>query len=181
MTIKKYKKLKSLSTSLHLQGIIKNSYFFCLLQTKHLNHKERLLLKQASSVIGLNMFICKNSLLKLKNILFNLPNGTLYNLKHGNLIILYCKNFVDFIPIYEFFNSKLLLKNIKVFPVVFYYLNRFISYKCFKNIGRISRRDSFCYLINVLRYSSYNVLDKITLPGRLLLYNLSYSRYKFLI
>lgn len=173
MLIKKYKAVKSTSISLILNRIIKNSSFFCFLQTKQLNHSEWLMLKRAIYPIGLNIFVCKNAFLNLRNVLPNLPNNIRYNLKQGNLIILYSENNTSFPAIYEFFSSDLLLKKMKISPLIFYFLSRFLLPKNFIQVCKASKYDAFCRLIYILKYRNYDMVNRLSLANRILLSTLS--------
>lgn len=174
MLIKKYKTLKSISTILNLNNIIKNSSFFCFVQVKHLNHNEWSALKQIIYPSGLNIFVCKNAFLSSKNVLLNLPKYLWNSLNQGNLIILYSKN--GSVLTNKFFVADLFLKKIKMSPLIFYFLNRFFSPKNFFNICETSKYEVFFNLIRVLQHHSYDISNTLTLANKALLYNLNSNR-----
>ena len=176
MLIKKYKALKSISTFSNLNNIIKRSSFFCVVQVKHLNHNEWLVLKQITHSLDLNIFICKNTFLKSKNNLLNLPKHLGNNLCYGNLIILYSNNKSFFSLTNRFFVADLLLTKIRICPLIFYSLNRFFFPKDFFNTYKTSKEDAFNKLISILQLHNYNIFNKLTLPNKLLLINLNSRR-----
>jgi hypothetical protein len=174
MLIKKYKTLKSISTILNLNNIIKNSSFFCFVQVKHLNHNEWLVLKQIICPLGLNIFICKNAFLYSRSLLLSLSKHLWNNLNQGNLIILYSNS--DSLLTNKFFVTDLLLKKIKMSPLIFYFLDRFFFPKDFFNICKTSKYDVYYNLICVLQYRNYDFSNKLTLVNKLLLHNLNSKR-----
>lgn len=173
MTIKKYKTLKSTSTILNLKNIAANS-FFSLIQIKHLNHNEWLVLKQTIHPLGLNIFVCKNGFLNSKNSLFKLPKHIWDNLNQGNLAILYSKNTSISFLSSEFLLTDLFLKKIKASPLIFYVLNRFFFPKDFlSKVCKITKSQAFYGLICILQCHSYQIVDKLTLVNKLLLHSLN--------
>lgn len=176
MLIKKYKTVKSISISSNLNNIIRNSSFFCLVQVKYLNHNEWLVLRQVARSFNLSIFVCKNNSLKSKNILLNLPNHLKNSLCYGNLIMLYSNSKLFSSLINRFFVAELLLKKIRICPLIFYSLNRFFFPKHFLNIYKTSKDKAFNNLIYILQFHSYNILNKLTLPNKLLLTNLNSKR-----
>jgi hypothetical protein len=173
MLIKKYKTVKYISTLSNLNNIIKRSPFFCLVQVKHLNHHEWSALKQTAYSFDLNIFICKNTFLKSKHSLLNLPKHLGNNLFYGNLVILYSNSNLFSSQINRFLLSELFLKRIKICPLIFYSLHRFFLPKDFINSYKISKDDAFKNLIYILQFHSYNIINKLTLPNKLLLTTLN--------
>jgi hypothetical protein len=176
MLIKKYKTLKSISTLSKLNNIIKDSSFLCFVQVKHLNHNEWLILKQIIHPFGLNVFVCKNTFLKSKNILFNLTKLFGCNLSHGNLVILYSSCKLTYTLSDKFFTVDLFLKKIKMSPLIFYFLNRFLFSKHFFNLCKTSKQQAFYNLISILEYHNYNILTNLISTNKLLLTNLNSIR-----
>ena len=175
MLIKKYKTLKSISTILNLNNIIKNSSFSCFVQVKHLNHDEWLVLKQLIRPLDLNIFVCKSAFLESRNVLFNLPKHIWHNLNKGNLVILYSTSSVSTLK-NTFFAVDLLLKKIKMSPLIFYFFNRFFSPKDFFKISKISKSEACYNLISILQYRNYGISNKLVFVNRLFLYNLNPKR-----
>ena len=176
MLIKKYKTLKSISTLSNLDIIIKNSSFFCIVQVKHLNHNEWFELKKIIYPLGLNIFVCKNTFLKSKNAILNLPKHLMNNLSHGKSAILYSTRNL-FSPLTNsFFATDLFLRKVKMSPLIFYFLGRFLLPKDFFNVYKTSKHDAFCNLISILQYHSYDILNKLTSANKLLLINLNHKR-----
>ncbi len=172
MSIKKYKTLKSISTLFNLNKVLKNSSFFCFVQIKHLNHNEWLILKQMTYSLNLKILVCKNTFLRSRNILLNLPKKLLNSLNHGNLFILYSYNYANVFALNKIFNAELSLKKINIFPLIFYYLDRFFYLQDFLEISRISRIDAFSKLISILEYHNYSALNKLVYSNKYLLFNL---------
>jgi ribosomal protein L10 len=172
MSIKKYKTLKSISTLFNLNKVLKNSSFFCFVQIKHLNHNEWLILKQMTYSLNLKILVCKNTFLRSRNILLNLPKKLLNSLNHGNLFILYSYNYANVFALNKIFNAELSLKKINIFPLIFYYLDRFFYLQDFLEISRISRIDAFSKLISILEHHNYSALNKLVYSNKYLLFNL---------
>ncbi len=174
MLIKKYKTLKSISTILNLNNIIKNSSFFCFVQVKHFNHNEWSTLKQMIYPSGLNIFVCKNAFIDSKNVFPNLPKNLWNSLNQGNLIILYSNN--GSVLTNKFFVADLFLKKVKMSPLIFYFLNRFFTPKIFFNICETSKHEVFYNLICILQHCSYNISNTLTLSNKVLLCYLNSKR-----
>jgi hypothetical protein len=174
MLIKKYKTLKSTSTILNLNNVIKSSSFFCLVQIKHLNHNECLVLKQITCPRGLNIFVCKNALLASKNVLLNLPKHLWNSLNQGNLIILYSTDNLALTN--KFFVADLFLKKIKMSPLIFYFLNRFFFPKKFFSVCEAFKHEIFYNLICVLEYRSHDISNKLISGRRFLFHSLNTKR-----
>lgn len=176
MLIKKYKTLKSISTLSNLSIIIKNSSFFCIVQVKHLNHNEWSELKKIIYPLGLNIFVCKNTFLKSKNAILNLPKHLMNNLSHGKSAILYSTRNLFSSLTNSFFATDLFLRKVKMSPLIFYFLGRFLLPKDFFNVYKTSKHDAFCNLISILQYHSYDIPNKLTSANKLLLINLNHKR-----
>ena len=173
MLIKKYKTLKFTSALLKLDDIAKNSCFFCLIQTKHLTHNEWIGLKQFILPFSLNIFICKNHFLKSKLFPLSLPQGILDNLNHGNLVILYSINKLVPSLTSSFFLEDFLLRKIKASPLIFYFLDRFFYPEKYLKLLKVSKQEALYKLIQMLRYSTCIVLNKMNFTSKLFLFNLS--------
>lgn len=171
MVTKKYKTLKSISTILNLNNIIKLSSFLCFVQVKHLNHSEWFVLKQIIYQSDLNIFACKNSFLGLKSLLPGISKYLWSNLNQGNLIILYSNNYS--VLTNKFFVADLALKKMKMSPLIFYFFDRFFFSKDFFKIYKSLKCDVFYNLIYILQYCSYDISNKLTLVNKVLFYNLN--------
>ena len=175
MLIKKYKTLKSISTILNLNNIFKSSSFFCFIQIKHLNHNEWFALKQLIRPLNLNIFVCKNAFLESKSTLFNLPEYLWNNLNNGNLAILYSnKSSISFVT-NAFFTTNPLLKKVKMFPLLFYFLGKFLFLRDFLNISKLSKNEVFYNFIHILQYANYDIVNKLTSCNKLLVCNINYK------
>lgn len=172
MSIKKYKTLKSISTLFNLNKVLKKSSFFCFVQIKHLNHNEWLILKQMTYPLNLKILVCKNTFLKSRNVLLNLPKNLLNSLNYGNLFILYSYNYSNVFSINKFFVTDLIFKKINMFPLIFYLLGRFFYLKDFIEMSRTSRTDAFSNLIFILEHHNYSALNKLTFANKYFLSNL---------
>ena len=173
MLIKKYKTLKSISTILNLNDIFKNSSFFCFIQVKHLNHNDWFVLKQLIRSLDLNIFVCKNAFLELRSTLFNLPKCLWNNLNNGNLVILYSNKRSTSLTIDKFFAADQFLKKIKMFPLIFYFLGKFLFLKDFLKISKLSKNEVFHGLVSILQYCNYNIANKLIYCNKLFVYNLN--------
>lgn len=172
MLIKKYKTLKSVFTLFHLNSILRNSFFFCLLQTKHLNHNEWVILKQYIHPLNLRIFTCKNTFLRSNNMVTEVYKPLWSNLNSGYLMVLYSYDNLNPSSINKLFSTELLLKNIKLSPLIFYFLNRFFFTKEFAYVSKMSIDKSFSNLICLLRYRNYLILNKLLLGNKLFLLQL---------
>ena len=169
MLIKKYKILKSKSTLLNLNKIVKKSSFFCFAQIKQLNHNEWLFLKQLVYPLGLNILVCKNTFLKRKNVLLN-SNKNLWNsLSYGNVVIIYCfKNITSF-STKKFFSLDFLQKRMIISPLIFYFLGRFLFFKDFLENSNNLKNESFSNFIYILEQCSLSIPNKLILANKCLL------------
>ena len=173
MLIKKYKTLKSISTILNLNDIFKNSSFFCFIQVKHLNHNDWFVLKQLIRSLDLNIFVCKNAFLELRSTLFNLPKCLWNNLNNGNLVILYSNKRSTSLTIDKFFAADQFLKKIKMFPLIFYLLGKFLFLKDFSKISKFSKNEVFHGLVSILQHGNYDIANKLIFCNKLFLRNLN--------
>jgi hypothetical protein len=175
MSIKKYKTLKSISTILNLNDIFKSSPFFCFIQVKHLNHSNWLVLKQLIRPLNLNIFISKNALLQSRSVLSNLPKYLWDNLNNGNLAILYSNKSSTSSIINRLFTTDQFLKKIKIFPLIFYFLGKFLFFRDFLRISKFSKNEAFYNLIYTLQHGNYYIANKLILCNKLFLCNLNFK------
>ena len=175
MSIKKYKTLKSISTILNLNNIFKSSPFLCFIQVKHLNHSNWLVLKQLIRPLNLNIFISKNAFLQSRSVLSNLPKYLWDNLNNGNLVILYSNKSSTSSIINRLFATDQFLKKIKIFPLIFYFLGKFLFFRDFLKISKFSKNEAFYNLIYILQHGNYYIANKLILCNKLFLCNLNFK------